>query len=249
MGRKKLLPVEAAQLKKRADGPLLVSCLFNIICPPALARRGSRGCCCGARRRWNLHAAAGCAGAASGTMGCRWFASGSRRVAVRSFDGRGCGHGQRGERRGNAVGCPLGCTNAPEAQLVPAAVAVAAMCREQMLARLFFAVISLLDEVTRGGSDPQMHAYVLKSFEAAQVLLNTELRVGLAQQSNWLTTERYAQLKLAPARTSGTKGDPAAAALLTSASTWESFAVSIHRAMHQQPRGAQYWRRVGRSLT
>ena len=110
-------------------------------------------------------------------------------------------------------------------------------------------MISLLDEVTRGGSDPQMHAYVLKSFEAAQVLLNTELRVGLAQQSNWLTTERYAQLKLAPARTSGTKGDPAAAALLTSASTWESFAVSIHRAMHQQPRGAQYWRRVGRSLT
>ena len=131
----------------------------------------------------------------------------------------------------------------------PALLQVAQLAQTEMRLRLLFATLSCLDKLSLGGSNVEMQHMVAGAYKQAYPLLVGESEVLMAEQANWRQLERAA--RLAPPAPPGTpggdvpKGEARAASLLTSSSFWDGGALTIVRAMHQQPAGAEHWQRLG----
>lgn len=135
------------------------------------------------------------------------------------------------------------------AGISPLLLQLAKLAQTEMRLRLLFATLSCLDKMAfASGSDVEMQHAVATAYKQAYPLLVGESQVLLAEQANWRQYERFAHLSRGPTGMPGgdvPKGDAATASLLVSSSYWDGGALTIVRAMHQQPAGAEHWRRLG----
>ena len=127
---------------------------------------------------------------------------------------------------------------------------LANLCQSEMRLRLLFSAISFLDKLTLQGSNVEMQHMVASAYKQAYPLLTGESETRLSEWANWLHLERAARLSPpggSPGMPGGDvpKGEAVAASLLTSSSYWDGGALTIVRAMHQQPAGAEHWERLG----
>jgi hypothetical protein len=135
------------------------------------------------------------------------------------------------------------------AGLSPSLLQLAQLAQTEMRLRLLFATLACLDKMAFDGSDVELQHMVAAAYKQAYPLLVGESQVLMAEQANWRQYERFASLS--PSGPTGMpggdvpKGDPVKASLLTSSSYWDGGALTIVRAMHQQPAGAEHWRRLG----